>query len=678
MTKAKAKTRVQKLREEIAHYRYQYHVLDKQEISDAALDSLKHELYKLEQEYPDLITPDSPTQRVGGEALNKFKKVQHGARMLSMEDVFSPEEFAVWYKRVIERVDAKQLDVYCMPKLDGLAISLEYRDGVLSVAATRGNGQTGEDVTHNVRTIESVPLRLRAPSAAQLKKHPLLKKLPDELIVRGEIYMRVKDFEKLNKEREKAGESTFANPRNVAAGSIRQLESEMAASRPLQFVAWDLITDMGQLTHEEEMEMLNVLGFATTPYSETLDGVTSAEKLYDKLQQQREKNKVPFWIDGMVVRVNNNDTYAELGVVGKTPRGLVAWKFPEEEATTRLLDVTWSVGRTGALTPVAVLEPVFVAGTTVQHASLHNMDEIERLGLKIGDTVIIKKAGDIIPKVVQALEKLRTGSEKKIKPPTHINGSKVYRKEGEVALYCDDPHVFERRVQAVAYAVSRQALDIDGLGIKTIEQLLERGAIATFADLYGLTRDELLELDGFKDLSADNLVTAIADASCVDLHRFITALGIKHVGGETALRLAQVFRTLDGLMRASKEDLVDVDDVGEVVAESIVAFFEAEHNRQLIATFLSHGGRIREVEAQRVGAFSGQTFVLTGTLKQMSRSEAKTAIEALGGKVSGSVSKKTTYVVVGEDPGSKYEKAQELKVDVLKEPAFLAMLAKHS
>ncbi len=678
MTKSQAKTRVKKLREEIAHHRYQYHVLDKQEISDAALDSLKHELYKLEQEYPDLVTPDSPTQRVGGEALNKFKKVQHAARMLSMEDVFSPEEFAAWYKRVTERVDAKQLDVYCMPKLDGLAISLEYRDGVLSVAATRGDGHTGEDVTHNVRTIESIPLRLRAPSAAQLKKHPLLGQLPNTLVVRGEIYMRVKDFEKLNKEREKAGEATFANPRNVAAGSIRQLESEMAASRPLQFVAWDLITDAGQLTHEDEMAMLEALGFVTTPYSERLDGVVSAEKLYAKLQQRREKNKIPFWIDGMVVRVNNNDTYAELGVVGKTPRGLVAWKFPEEEATTRLLDVNWSVGRTGALTPVAVLEPVFVAGTTVQHASLHNVDEIERLGLKIGDTVIIKKAGDIIPKVVQVLEKLRTGKEKKIKPPTHINGSKVYRREGEVALYCDDPNVFERRVQAVAYAVSRQALDMDGLGIKTIEQLIERGMITTFADLYGLTRDELLELDGFKDVSAQNLVNAVKAASCVDLRRFLTALGIKHVGGETAFRLAQTYRSLDNLMRASKEDLLAVDDIGEVVADSIVAFFAREDSRQLISTFLSHGGRIREIEAQTVGAFSGQTFVLTGTLKQMSRSEAKKAIEALGGKVSGSVSKKTTYVVVGEEPGSKYEKALDLKVDVLKEPAFLAMLAKHS
>ena len=573
MTKAEAKKRMAKLRKEIQHHRYQYHVLDTQEISDAALDSLKHELYTLEQEFPEFITPDSPTQRIGGEALDAFEKVPHTSRMLSMEDVFTPEEFAAWELRVRKRVDVDTLDYFCMPKLDGLAISLVYTDGQLTVAATRGDGQTGENVTHNVRTIESVPLSLRSVDVATRKNVGLPAQLPEEFVVRGEIYMPVKAFEKLNKAREKEGEAMFANPRNVAAGSIRQLDPTVAAKRPLRFVAWDLITDIGQTTHAQEMEMLQALGFPTTPYSRRVQSEEAVEMLYRELQDLREQDELPFWVDGMVVRVDNNDTYAELGVVGKTPRGLVAWKFPAEEATTVLRGVTWSVGRTGVVTPVADLEPVWIAGTTVQHASLHNMDEIKRLGVKIGDTVIVKKAGDIIPKIVKPLPALRTGNERSIRAPRKINGAKVYRKEGEVALYCDDPHAFERQVQSIAYAVSKEALNIDGLGQKTIEQLVERGLASSFADLYGITEAEFRELDGFADVSAQKLHEEIRNRTCVDFRRFITALGIKHVGGETALRLAQTFRSLDGLMRADKETLLAVDDIGEVVADSIVAFF---------------------------------------------------------------------------------------------------------
>lgn len=678
MTKAEAKKRIANLRKEIGHHRYQYHVLDTQEISDAALDSLKHELYTLEAEFPEFITPDSPTQRIGGEALDAFEKVPHGTRMLSMEDVFTPEEFAAWELRVRKRVDAEALDYFCMPKLDGLAISLTYADGQLTIAATRGDGQVGENVTHNVRTIESVPLALRSVSASTRKKLGLPAQMPEELVVRGEIYMPVKAFEKLNKAREKEGEATFANPRNVAAGSIRQLDPTVAAKRPLRFVAWDLITDLGQETHAQEMEMLQALGFPVTPYSRQMQSEEAVEMLYRELQDLREQDELPFWVDGMVVRVNNNDTYAELGVVGKTPRGLVAWKFPAEEATTVLRGVTWSVGRTGVVTPVADLEPVWIAGTTVQHASLHNMDEIKRLGVKIGDTVIVKKAGDIIPKIVKPLPNLRTGNERSIGAPRKINGAKVYRKEGEVALYCDDPHAFERQVQSIAYAVSKNALNIDGLGQKTIEQLVERGLASSFADLYGITEAEFRELEGFADISAQKLHEEIQNKKCVDFRRFITALGVKHVGGETALRLAQTFRSLDGLMRADKEALLAVDDVGEVVADSIVAFFASTHGRDVIATFLKYGGLVREVEAQRAGALQGQTFVLTGTLEQMGRSEAKAAIEALGGKVSGSVSKKTTYLVAGSDPGSKLARATELGVDVLNEEDFFAMLAKHT
>jgi len=673
MTKQQAALRIQKLREEINHERYLYHVEDKPGISEAALDSLKHELYTLELAYPDLITPDSPTQRVGGEALNIFQKVEHTSRMLSMEDVFSPEEFAAWYRRVTERVDAKQLDVYCMPKLDGLAVSLEYTDGRLVRGATRGDGRVGEDVTHNIRTIESIPLALRTPTEAEKKTFPLLADIPTTLIVRGEVFMPVKAFEALNKQRLETGEAPFANPRNVAAGSIRQLDAHVAAERPLQFVAWDLITDFGQKTHEQEMALLKVLGFATTPFSERVTDKMGVERLFATVQKRR--SRLPFWIDGMVIRVNNNDVYTELGVVGKTPRGLIAWKFPAEEATTRLVKVIWSVGRTGAVTPVAELEPVFVAGTTVQHASLHNMDEIKRLGLKMGDTVVIKKAGDIIPKVVSVLKNLRTGEEKTIRPPKQINGSSVYRVEGEVALYCDDPHTFERRLQAIAYAVGKHALDIDGLGERTIAQLLERGMISTFVDLFGLTKDELLELEGFAEVSAEKLLDSIRAARTVELYRFITALGIKQVGGETARRLAQAFLTLDVLRQASLDDLLAIQDVGEIVAEAILTFFADKENQNLLNTFREHGGVIGAAKGATTGKLTGKTFVLTGTLATMTRPEAKTAIERLGGNVTGSVSKATTFVIAGTEPGSKLAKAQALGVPVLNENQFSAMLA---
>ena len=678
MTKREAKQRIEKLREEIRHHRYQYHVLDTQEISDGALDSLKHELYELEEAYPDLRTQDSPTQRVGGQPLDGFSKIEHQRPMLSMEDVFSREEFEAWLHRLQKRTTAT-VDLYCMPKLDGLAVSLVYEDGVLVSAATRGNGRVGEDVTHNVRTIESVPLRLRALEAGDLEAYPVLASFTGRVEVRGEIYMPVEAFEVLNAQREADGEPTFANPRNVAAGSIRQLDPRVAAKRPLAFMAWDLVVDAEIGTHHQEMEVLTMLGFPVAPYSGLAADIDAVQTYYAELQQLRESETLPFWVDGMVVRVNTNALYDELGVVGKTPRGLVAWKFPAEEATTKLIDVTWSVGRTGVVTPVAVLEPVHVAGTTVQHASLHNMDEIERLGVRKGDTVIIKKAGDIIPKVVQPLPNLRTGNEEQILAPTHINGAAVYRKEGEVALYCDDPDVFERQRQAIAYAVSKAALDIDGLGLKTIEQLLEEGLISHFVDLYALTKEEVLGLEGFAEVSATNLIAQIRSRKEVSLERFITALGIKHVGGETARRLAQKFLSLDALMRAKKDDLLAVDDVGEAVADAVVAFFAHVGNRQAIARFLSLGGQVIDAEVPvNGGALAGETYVLTGTLQGMTRSEAKAAIEALGGTVSGSVSKNTTAVIVGDDPGSKAKKADELGVPTLNEKAFFAMLATHT
>lgn len=670
MNRSAAQTRIQHLQKEIARHRYLYHVLDQQEISDAALDSLKHELYALEQQYPEFVRPDSPTQRVGGEPLQGFAKVTHASRMLSMEDVFSLEEFVRWYVRVCERIEGRALELYLMPKLDGLAVSLTYQEGVLVSAATRGDGSVGEDVTQNVRTIESVPLVLRQPTVEELRAQSVLTNLPATLVVRGEIYMRVADFETLNQTRIAEGEPVFANPRNVAAGSIRQLDPRIAARRPLQFVAWDLATDVVE-THAQELEILQTLGFAAAPMSRVVANAEEAGVAYQAFLDARAG--LPFWIDGMVARVNHNALYKELGVVGKTPRGLVAWKFPEEETTTQLLDVEWSVGRTGAVTPVAVLAPVSVAGTTVQHASLHNMDEIRRLGVRIGDTVIIKKAGDIIPKIVQVLANLRVGTEKTIRAPRTLHGAPVYRREGEVALYCDAPSG-ARRVQEIAYAVSKAALDIDGLGEKTIAQLVEHGSVQSFADLYALTKEQLLALDGFAEVSATQTIEAIAQSRTVEVRRFLIALGIKHVGGETALRLARRFGTLEALCAATREDLLAIEDIGEVVADSLQAFLQSEQFKTLLDTFFAHGGVIVPMQRAATGSLTGKTFVLTGTLTSLSRLEARARIEARGGKVVGSVSRGTDFVVVGESPGSKASKAADLGVKILNEAAFSAML----
>lgn len=688
MTKKEAEDRIQKLRETIAHHRYQYHVLDRQEISEAALDSLKHELYELEQLHPDLIAPDSPTQRVGGEPLPKFRKVQHEMRMLSMEDVFSEEEFEKWYKRALDRSGEPKLELYGMPKLDGLAISLEYGNGKLLVGATRGNGLVGEDVTSNVRTIESVPLSLRTPHEKEisnfLKRHPkldtgrvqtFLRRPMKKLVVRGEIYMPVKAFEKMNKKRAKAGEPTFANPRNVSAGSIRQLDPKIAASRPLDFFAWDLLNDIGQISHDQEMELLQLLGFKTSPESKVLKGVKEAEAFWQALGRKRES--LPFWIDGAVFRINENEIQKGLGIVGKTPRGLVAWKLPAEETTTIVRDVEWNVGRTGALTPVAIVEPTFVAGTTVQHASLHNMDEIERLGLKIGDTVILIKAGDIIPKVIRVLEELRPKDAKTIQAPKTcpICDSPVDRKkEGDVALVCTNKNCFAKERERIAYAA--KAFEIDGLGEKIVEQLLDVGLISRAPDLFTVTVDELKELERFAEVSANKLVAEIQSKKTIPLDKFLIALGIPNVGEETARDIAQAFGSLERVQNVSKEEWIMVDGIGDVVADGLVEFFTSEHGQGLLKDYLENGILVNDAEVPKATTLSGRTFVLTGTLESLSRDEAKQKVIDLGGSVSGSVSKKIDYVVVGENPGSKAEKAKELGVSILSESQFLRMISK--
>lgn len=670
MTKADAKKRIESLRETINQYRYEYHVLDRQPISDSALDSLKHELYTLEQEHPDLITPDSPTQRVGGKALSKFSKVTHARPMLSMEDVFAPQEFGEWYERV-KKLAGRDVALWLMPKIDGLAVSLVYEGGVLVSAATRGDGKVGEDVTSNVRTIESVPLTLMGPRAAGRPSAPAT--VASQIEVRGEIYIQTDDFQKLNAQQEKNGEPTFANPRNAAAGSVRQLDPAITAARHLSFVAWDLVTDLGQTSQSEEWEILKELGFRATPDSIEADRFEDVERHWRAIQKKREA--LGFWIDGMVVRVNDNAAYERLGVVGKTPRGLVAWKFPAEEVTTVVKDIQWFVGRTGALTPVAVVEPTFVGGTTVQHASLHNVEEVERLDVRVGDTVILYKAGDIIPKVKEVLPKLRPHGTKAAKAPATcpVCGSDVEKRDGEVAIYCTNRKCAAQNQEAVLHAA--RAFEIDGIGPSTIASLMEAGIVQLPPDLFLVTADDLKELEGFGDVSANKLVDEIQAKKTIPLARFLTGLGIRNVGGETARDLAASFGTVDRIMGASVEELTRVENVGAVVAQSIADFFRERHNRELVEAYLRHGVRIvPEPRRATAGPLVGKTFVLTGTMEAMSRDEAKEAIRALGGDPAESVSKKTSFVVVGREPGSKYDKAKALGVPVLSESEFLAMI----
>ncbi len=658
MNKNDAKNRIEKLRAAIDEYRYAYHVLDRTTISDAALDSLKHELYKLEQEFPDLITQDSPTQRVGGTPLDKFDKVTHARPMLSMEDVFTLPEFGEWLDRIKRLSSAESF--FLMPKIDGLAVSIIYVDGLLSSAATRGDGKVGEDVTLNVRTIESVPLRLKETRSVE---------------VRGEIYIATKDFKKLNDQQSANGEALFANPRNAAAGSVRQLDPKITASRHLSFVAWDLVTDLGQTTQAEEWEILRELGFKPTPDSVVVSTVEEVQSHWKSLQTKRDG--LGFWVDGMVVRVNDNATFDGLGVVGKTPRGLVAWKFPAEEVTSVVKDIQWFVGRTGAITPVAVLEPTQLGGTTVQHASLHNFDEIERLDVRVGDTVVLYKAGDIIPKVKEVVVRLRFDGSKAAKPPTvcPVCGSAVERKEGEVAIVCSNRQCSAQNQEAVLHAA--RAFAIDGIGPATIATLMDAGIIQLPPDLFRLIPDDFNGLEGFGEVSANKLVDEIRARKEILLAKFIVALGIRNVGEETARDLAKRFGTVDALMSATLADLVAVPQVGAIVAQSVVDYFAESHHREIVASYVANGIRIVSpvvVDTSNL-PLAGKSFVLTGGLEAMSREEAKEKIRALGGDLSESVSKKTSFVIVGTDPGSKYAKAQALGIPILSETDFIAMLA---
>lgn len=668
MTKEEASERIKKLRVLINDYRYHYHVLDESIMSEAAADSLKHELSQLEEQYPDLITPDSPTQRVAGRPLDKFTKVRHDQRMISLADVFSREEILDWVERDKKLVPGTKFEYFTDIKMDGLACALHYKNGLLEKAVTRGDGLVGEDVTMNVRTIENVPLSLAPLSKSQHE-------VPELVEVRGEIVIFKKDFEELNKKQEKMGEKPFANPRNLAAGSIRQLDPKIAASRPLKFMAYDLVTP-NLPTHKEAYDFLRELGFQTSGEDRVYQTI---DEVFNEIERLRDyRQTLRFNTDGMVIKINDRKVYQTLGIVGKTPRGAVAFKFPAEESTTVIKDIVISIGRTGAATPVAILEPVEVAGSIVRHASLHNADEIARLDVRVGDTVIIYKAGDIIPQVKQVLLELRPEDaapfdyEKALKEQypelkfVRPAGEVVYRVKGE-----SSDLILKRSLE---YYASKPALNIEGLGEKNVVALVDSHLVSSIPDLYRLTPEKVMKLERFAEISAKNLVEAINSSKTAPLAKFITALGIRHVGAQTAVLLANHFRSLENLSNATKEELLTIPDIGEIVAESILAYFADDDNLSMLGELKSLGVNPSFTDTSTL-PLAGKSYVVSGTIEGYDREAAEDALRSRGATITGSVTKTTTALITGANPGkSKTEKAEKLNIPILSESDFLTLI----
>lgn len=670
MNKEAAKERVEKLKKTINHHRYLYHVLDRQEISDEALDSLKKELFDLEQEFPDLITSDSPTQRIAGEPVEGFTKVTHPGRMISLNDAFSPEDLQNWQERLNNFLgQTYNGNYYCDLKMDGLAIELLYKDGALIQASTRGNGLVGEDVTQNIRTVDAVPLHLREDE----------RPIPKILIIRGEVFLTKKEFERINKEQANKSDKIYANPRNFAAGTIRQLDPRITAGRKLSFYAYSVVGVDGTYgdnfkSHADEYKALNEWGIGTNPNGQVANTLKDVISFWEKWQKKRDKLDYEF--DGVVISINDNDTYRRAGVIGKSPRGATAFKFSPKSAETILEDIQVQVGRTGVLTPVAHLKPVSIGGTTVSRATLHNIDEINRLGVKIGDTVMVGRAGDVIPDILNVLIELRTGKEKNFRLPEKcpVCNTPIKKESGQVASYCPNEDCPARQRITIYHFCSRNAMNIDGVGPKIIDALMDAGLIQDYSDLFTLKVEDLENLDRFAELSSANVIKAIDARRKIPLARFVYALGIMHVGEETARVLAQHFHTLNRIIEASEEELTAVEDVGPVVAHSIAEWFSRPYHKKLLTKFQKAGVKIINNKGVTKGKFSGKTFVITGTLDSMSREEAGAKIRALGGKVSSSVSKDTSFVLAGFDPGSKYDKAQKLGVKILDEKEFLKII----
>lgn len=657
------KKRIEELREEIRHHEYRYYVLDSPEISDAEFDQLMTELENIEKEYPELITVDSPTQRVGGEPLEGFEKVEHTVAMLSLSNAFNEGELREFANRVYKLAGRKDIEFVIEHKIDGLSAILRYEDGQLSVGATRGNGVVGEDVSENIRTIRSVPLKFSKGINAE---------------IRGEVYISKGDFEKINERRLDNGDEPFANPRNAAAGSIRQLDPRIAAGRSLSMLAYDLLNVDGKnlKTHTEALEFLKDLGFKTNWFHRCKD-INEVIELCNEWTEKREE--LAYEIDGMVIKVNNLSLREELGTTAKSPRWAIAFKFPAQQKTTIIKDIIISVGRTGALTPTAILEPVQIAGSTVSRATLHNEDEIKRKDIKIGDRVLLQKAGDVIPEVIKVIKDKRDGSEELFSIPTKcpVCGADAVRQEGEAVTRCINvTECPAQRREGILHFVSRNAMNIDGVGPALIDQLLENALIKDYADLYSLKMEDLLPLERMGEKSANNAINAIKESKGKPLHNLVFALGIRHVGAGVARVLTTVYSSIDELRKSKLAELEAIEEIGPVIAESIVNFFRGEHNQQVIEKLREQGIKMsvdkEENSSTVVDAVAGKRFVFTGGLDNLTRSEAKEKVISAGGKVSSSVSKNTDFVVAGESTGSKYDKARKLGLRILDEEEFIS------
>lgn len=706
MEKEKAKKRLAKLRQEIDYHRYQYHVLDKETISASALDSLKKELSQLEEKFPDLITPDSPSQRVAGEPLAKFKKIKHDRPMTSLNDVFSEEELRDWETRnrkILEKEGIKldSFDYYGELKLDGLAVSLVYEQGLFKYGATRGNGLVGEDISHNLKTINSLPLRLKELNKSDLARFNLSQIEVEKIIsitrqkkveVRGEVIMPLSVLRKINNENRAKGLPLLANSRNGAAGSLRQLDSKVAKQRSLDFYAYDLFLNdlaIGEIIKSRaDLEKLSaLLGFKVVIGNRLLPGLSAVKEFYDKSLEKRDN--LDFQIDGTVIKINLFKYWSKLGIVGKAPRYMIAYKFPAKQATTKIEEVVWQVGRTGVLTPIAILEPVEVDGVKVAKASLHNFDEINRLDLKIGDTVIIERAGDVIPKVIKVLPGLRNGREKSIPAPKICPrcGGLVKREKEMAAYRCLNKDCQEMIVRRLIHFVSRPALDINGLGKKIVILLYNQGLLKNIVDFYRLKKEDLLALPGFKEKKVNNIISAIEKKREIDLDRFIFSLGIPQVGEISANLLANTFKSEKGgmLRKVSplellkwakdkdKNDWQELKDIGEIVAQALFDFWHSQEAREIILGLKAENISLILTE-NKSGYLSKKKFVLTGSLSSLTRSQAKDKIKAVGGEVSGNISQDIDYLVLGKDPGSKYSKAKEMGIKIISEKEFLEIL----
>ena len=662
MTKTEAQKRIAAIKKQMKEIDYAYYVLDKPIISDAARDSLKDELEKLETAWPEFITKDSPTQRIGGKALGKFEKYRHKIPKWSIDDIFSFDEvleFDARVKRFLDLPADSDVEYVCELKIDGLNMTYIYKAGVLDRAVTRGDGEVGEVVTHTIRTIGSVPLSLREPIDVE---------------VGGEVYMPKASFEKLNQQQEKKGGQIFANPRNAAAGTVRQMDPKIAAARDLAAFMYSYDGEKEFQTQEELLKELKRLGFRVCDRWQKISRIEEAGKVFDYWQKHRAS--LPFEIDGIVIKVNRIDWQKKLGRTAKVVRWAAAYKFPAEQVTTVVEDIQVQVGRTGVLTPVAHLRPVALAGSIVKRATLHNADEVARLDVRVGDTVILQKAGDIIPDIVKVLPKMRSGKEKKFVMPRRcpICDSPVSKRPGEVAWVCENKKCYAQQLEGLSHFASKPGFNIDGLGPKIIESLQAADLLKTPADLFKLTEDDIKPLERFAEKSAQNLIAAIEAAKKVELSKFIYALGIRHVGEETALALAENFGRLEKIAAATPEQLSQTQDIGPKVAQSISEWFQDAHNKKLLEDLSAAGVKIKNPEKKSAGKLTGLTFVLTGELESLSRDEAKDLIRRAGGDTSSSVSSKTSYVVAGENPGSKFDKAQRLGVKIIGEAELLKLL----